>query len=295
MAPLPKRSVLAGLPGVPWWGAVVLAVGCTAIGASTDILTSAKSVGDPFNWLYAIGCVLAALLVANTGLFTAAVQPSLILFVSVPVTTWLLSPGQQASFKSMLLFAVPLIGRFPWMAWVSGVVLAVCLVRWGIWRLAERREANAPAKAKRQNAKKPAERRTPSSVPPRRHRSSPALALGPADDAARKENRDLSPSPRRRLEPPAERRAAARAKGGPARPRIDPRTLDRGPDPLRHTPSRGLPPLSSGARYRQDPAPARGGGAGSRGARHAALPPSRLPSPHQDLRQPPPRRRRYED
>ncbi|MGL6237048.1 MAG: DUF6542 domain-containing protein [Segniliparus sp.] len=297
VAPLPKRSALAGLPGVPWWGAVVLAVGCTAIGASTDILTSAKSVGDTFNWLYAIGCVLAALLVANTGLFTAAVQPSLILFVSVPVTTWILSPDQQASFKSMLLFAVPLIGRFPWMAWVSGIALAICLVRWALWRLAERREANAPAQTKPKAAKKPVERRVPSSVPPRRHRSSPAAPVRAlAGEAPR---RETGPVPRRRMEPPPEHRTAehrtapSRSSTGPVRPRIDPRSLDRGLDPLRHTPSRGLPPLPSGVRYRQEPATTRSGAAAARGAKHAALPPARVPAP-QDLRQPPQRRRRFD-
>jgi hypothetical protein len=286
-APLPKRSALAGLPGVPWWGAVALAVGCTALGAAGDILTSAPSVTGAFNWLYAIGCVLAALVVANTGLFTAAVQPSLILFIAVPLTTWLISPGQQASNKAIVLIALPLISRFPWMAWVSGVVLAICLVRWALWRLAERRERLVAARAKAKGAKQPAERRAAPSVPPvRRHKGSPdvpARKLGFVDGP---ESRDLPLSPRRRTELPPERRTAARKSGGQARPRIDPRGLES----LRHTPVRGLPPLPNGARYRQEP-PTRNGSLSSRSARHA-LPPARVPAPPEPRQAS--RRRRYD-
>ncbi|WP_040586001.1 DUF6542 domain-containing protein [Segniliparus rugosus] len=305
--PLPKRSALLGFPGVPWWGAVAVAVVCTAIGAAVDVPTPSSSMGDPFNWLYGIGCVLAALVVANTGLFTAAVQPSLVLFVSVPMAAWLFSPSEQVSGKGGVLFlAVPLISRFPWMAWVSGIVLAICVVRWGLWRLAQRRENVAAALAKTRSAKKPAERRASSAAPVRRHKSSPDLPArsapsfparkaGFADEPARRETvpaprRRSEPPLERRLEPPLERRVAARANGGPARPRIDPRGLD---PMLRHTPARGLPPLPSGARYRQDPAARSSSSSSSRGAKHA-LPPARIPAPPSDPRQTP-RRRRYED
>lgn len=286
-APLPKRSALGGLPGVPWWGAVAIAVGCTALGAAGDILTSAPSVTGAFNWLYAIGCVLAALVVANAGLFTAAVQPSLILFVAVPLTTWLISPGQQASTKAVVLIALPLISRFPWMAWVSGVVLAICLVRWALWRLAARRESVAARRAKTKATKPSGERRAASSVaPPRRHKGSPDVPARKPGFADRPEPRDLPLGPRRRIELPPERRTAARKISGQARPRIDPRGLES----LRHAPVRDVPPLPNGARYRQEP-PTRNGSSPSRNARHV-LPPARVPAPPEPRQAP--RRRRYD-
>ena len=61
------RSVRADVPGVPWWGAVLIAVGATAIGFAFEAGTGGRELGIVFGALYIIGCVAAVLAVGTWG------------------------------------------------------------------------------------------------------------------------------------------------------------------------------------------------------------------------------------
>ena len=67
---------------MPWWGAVLVAVGITAIRVALD--SGDNELGGVFGSLYALGCVLAVLAVRQSGIFTAIIQPPMILFATVP-------------------------------------------------------------------------------------------------------------------------------------------------------------------------------------------------------------------
>jgi hypothetical protein len=126
-----QRSALPNIPGVPWWGAVLLAVAATAIGFAVDAGSGNKELGIAFSICHAAGCVLAVVLVRQTGLFTAVVQPPLILFVAVPGAYFLFHGGQLTGVKDLLInCGYPLIERFPLMLFTSAAVLLIGLGRW---------------------------------------------------------------------------------------------------------------------------------------------------------------------
>jgi hypothetical protein len=84
-----------------------------------------------FAALYVIGCLVAILMVRQSGIFTAVVQPPMILFVSVPGAYYLFHGAKLNGLKDVVInCAYPLIERFPLMLVTSGAVLLVGLVRW---------------------------------------------------------------------------------------------------------------------------------------------------------------------
>src|SRR6202000_127534 len=64
------RSIIPGIPGVPWWAAVVIAVTGVAVGFAFDA-GSGKELTTVFAGLYVLGCVAALLAVRQAGIFTA--------------------------------------------------------------------------------------------------------------------------------------------------------------------------------------------------------------------------------
>jgi hypothetical protein len=119
------------IPGVPSWGAVLIAVTFTAIGFAFEAGSGAKELNLAFAAAYAIGCVAAAVAVRQTGVFTAVIQPPLILFVCVPGAYFLFHGGSIEGIKDLLInCGYPLIERFPLMFFTSAIVLLVGLVRW---------------------------------------------------------------------------------------------------------------------------------------------------------------------
>ncbi|KAF0969061.1 hypothetical protein BPODLACK_02294 [Gordonia sp. YY1] len=133
--PLDQQSVLPTVRGVPWWGAVLLATGITALGAAIDA-GSNDSLGGIYKFCYLVGCVLAALAVRRRALFTAAAQPPLIAFFVSIVTLYGLNSEQASSGLKSLIFKVllPIAADFPWMLTVFLVTLAMVLVRWFLTR-----------------------------------------------------------------------------------------------------------------------------------------------------------------
>ncbi len=125
------RSILPNAAGVPWWGAVAVALVATAIGVAFDAGSGDKELSTVFAALYVMGCVAAVLIVQQSAVFTAVVQPPLILFASVPAAYWLFHGGGFPSLKAIVInCGYPLIERFPLMLFTAATVLLIGMVRW---------------------------------------------------------------------------------------------------------------------------------------------------------------------
>jgi hypothetical protein len=108
----------------------MIAFTATAIGFAFDA-GGGKELTHVFAALYVIGCLVAILMVRQSGIFTAVVQPPMILFVSVPGAYYLFHGAKLNGLKDVVInCAYPLIERFPLMLVTSGAVLLVGLVRW---------------------------------------------------------------------------------------------------------------------------------------------------------------------
>ncbi|WP_197516156.1 DUF6542 domain-containing protein [Mycobacterium sp. 1465703.0] len=123
------RSIHPNIPGVPWYAALLLAVTATAIGYGID--AGHKELTHVFAGFYIAGCVAAVLAVRQDGIFTAIIQPPLILFAAVPGAYWLFHDAKIGRLKDLLInCGYPLIERFPLMLGTAGAVLAIGLARW---------------------------------------------------------------------------------------------------------------------------------------------------------------------
>jgi len=146
------RSIVPSIPGVPWWGAVVLAVTGTAAGFAFDA-GSGKELTSVFAGLYAVGCLAAVLAVRQSGVFTAVIQPPLILFCAVPGAYWLFHGAKFTGIKDLLInCGYPLIERFPLMLFTSASALVIGIAR---WLLARVMGADATAEAEPANGDAP--------------------------------------------------------------------------------------------------------------------------------------------
>lgn len=113
---------------------MLIALGCTALGAGIDAARGTE-LTKIFSVAYVVGCVVAVLMVRQRGLFTAAVQPPLILFVVVPLAYQYMTKGSGAGIRDIVLNdAVPLVNRFPLMATATGAVLVIAALRWLLGR-----------------------------------------------------------------------------------------------------------------------------------------------------------------
>ncbi|CAN5589099.1 hypothetical protein BH09ACT8_BH09ACT8_63510 [soil metagenome] len=125
------RSAHPNLPGVPWWGAVLIAVALTVLGFAFDAGSGKKDLTTAFAVLYIIGCVVAVLAVRQSGVFTAVVQPPLVLFVAVPSAYYLFHSSEIHGIKDILInCGYPLIERFLLMFCTSVAVLLIGMARW---------------------------------------------------------------------------------------------------------------------------------------------------------------------
>lgn len=126
-----NRSAHPNLPGVPWWAAVLIAVLATAVGFAIEAGSGNKELGTVFAATYALGCVVAVLAVRQSGIFTAVIQPPLILFVAVPGAYFLFHGAEFTGLKDTLInCGYPLIERFPLMLFTSAGVLLIGMARW---------------------------------------------------------------------------------------------------------------------------------------------------------------------
>ncbi|MQA16862.1 MAG: hypothetical protein GEV09_22830 [Pseudonocardiaceae bacterium] len=139
-------SLLPGRIGIPWWAAVVVALGLTATGVMAD-LQRINRLGLIFQACYFLGCLLAIVVVRRKELFGPMAQPPLILAFVVPGVVLLAggAPSGGGIAGRMLAVATPLINGFPTMAITVLLTLAV-----GTYRLVTQRP---PATARAGNAR----------------------------------------------------------------------------------------------------------------------------------------------
>lgn len=165
------------MPGIPAWGAVVLAIGACVLGFLVDSLR----IGEPgatFAVLYVLGCTLAVVAVRRRGLFAAMVQPPLLMIVAVPVAYQTTGDDAGSSLKDLVLtVAVPLVNRFPLMFLTTMLVLGIGAARLLLDRPhpARARTADRATRTPRTATEKPAARRPEKAArpdtPPRPSRS----------------------------------------------------------------------------------------------------------------------------
>jgi hypothetical protein len=129
--PAENRSAHPNIPGVPWWGAILIAAAATLAGIAIDAGSGNRELTFLFAALYVIGCLAAVLAVRQSGIFTAVVQPPLILFIAVPTAYFLFHRAEIAGIKDILInCGYPLIERFLLMFITSVVVLLIGMARW---------------------------------------------------------------------------------------------------------------------------------------------------------------------
>ncbi|MFB9432386.1 DUF6542 domain-containing protein, partial [Streptoalloteichus tenebrarius] len=145
-----ERSVFGNSRGLPWWGAVLLALCLTTVGVFVDMERS-NSLGMVFKGAYFVGCLLAVCWVRRRALFGPMVQPPLVLAVTVPVVVLVGSGAPSVGGRSAKFLAIgaPLINGFPTMAVTTGLTLGIGLLR----VLRQRtRPAGEPARPRRDDA-----------------------------------------------------------------------------------------------------------------------------------------------
>ena len=126
-----ERSEFATTAGVPWWGALLIAATATLVGIGIEAGSGHQELGGIFAGCYALGCLAAVLAVRRSGIFTAVIQPPLVLFVAVPLAYYLFHESSFGGLKDALVTCgYPLIERFPLMLFTSAAVLLIGLVRW---------------------------------------------------------------------------------------------------------------------------------------------------------------------
>lgn len=131
MAGADQRSALPQYRGVPWWGAVLIAVVMTLVGIAVEAGSGHQELGSAFAICYSLGCVAAVLAVRQSGVFTAVIQPPLLLFVAVPLAYYLFHNSAFSGLKEVAITCgYPLIERFPLMLFTSSAVLLIGLIRW---------------------------------------------------------------------------------------------------------------------------------------------------------------------
>lgn len=281
--PADQRSALPRIPGIPWWGAIVLSATFTAIGFAYDAGSGTGELSTVFAVCYVAGCLLAVLAVRRSGVFTAVIQPPLLLFAAVPTAYYLFNSAEIGGIKDLLInCGYPLIERFPLMFFTSAVVLIVGLVRWYLSLSARRAaathdEADAaeePEKPKRARARARAtvdettvldaveetparrgrERERPADRPSRVAATAPEESADPprrprksarpAPAAGTSRSRHARP-PETEFGEPAPR--PRRRPASPAGPPVDPEPRRRPRTPSSREPRRNLPPIDSPA------------------------------------------------
>ena len=101
-----------------------------AIGFAYDAGTGNRDLGAVFATCYVIGCIAAVLLVRPGGVFTAVIQPPLVLFVAVPAIYFMFHGDKIHGLKDLAITCgYPLIERFPLMFFTSAAALVIGLVR----------------------------------------------------------------------------------------------------------------------------------------------------------------------
>jgi hypothetical protein len=123
---------------------VLIAVTATTVGFAFDAGSGSKELSSVFAACYVLGCLAAVLAVRQQAVFTAVIQPPLLLFVTVPGSYFLFTGGQFTGMKDLAInCGYPLIERFPLMFFTSAVVLLIGMARWYVGTSARRTSPRA--------------------------------------------------------------------------------------------------------------------------------------------------------
>ena len=120
--PTADASVLSTVRGVPWWGAVLIAVVFAAVGAAVDALAVGK-LGWGYRVAFPLGIAMAALAVRRGSIFTAMVQAPLVMAVTAVAALRILTSERIATT------AIALVDLFPLMVIGTAVGLLLGLIR----------------------------------------------------------------------------------------------------------------------------------------------------------------------
>lgn len=117
-----NASALPTISGLRSWGAVLIAVVLTGLGATFDGLVSGV-----LTWGFRIGFVggvcLAAVLVRRASIFTAMVQPPLVMVVVIFISLRLLAT------ERMTFTLIKVVNTFPTMLIGTVLALLICVIR----------------------------------------------------------------------------------------------------------------------------------------------------------------------
>ncbi|WP_192581694.1 DUF6542 domain-containing protein [Rhodococcus wratislaviensis] len=218
--PLDRRSIVPTVPGLPWWGVILLAVGVSFVGFAVDAARGTELTAA-FSTFYFLGCVLAVAAAGNRALFTAIVQPPLILFVAVPLGQSLIAEENSTALKDLAInVAYPLVNRFPVMLAATVVTLLIGGLR--LFLLQQRKTGPARTSERRRAQK---EQRTPRAARPRRtaegSEQSPPPRRARDRDTARDAAREHPRSSRRAATPPPRRSSSSGGRTAPPPPMVD--------------------------------------------------------------------------
>jgi hypothetical protein len=200
---------------------VLVAAISIAVGFAFDAGTGTRELTSVFAGCYAVGSLLAVLAVRQAAVFTAVIQPPLLLFVAVPSAYFLFHSSEIRGLKDLAInCGYPLIERFPLMFFVSAAVLVVGMVRWYVG-MSSRRGTATPEATSAKAAKKPAAKAKPAggllgAVTSKLAETPDAVAADDdeLDDVPPRRPRTAD-RPRRATKPAAERRSdSARDKTG---------------------------------------------------------------------------------
>jgi len=237
---------------------VLLAATATAVGFAYDAGTGDKTLSGVFSVCYVVGCLLAVLAVRQSGVFSAVIQPPLILFFAVPTAYFVFHGSKITGIKDTLInCGYPLIERFPLMFFTSAVILLIGMGRWYLGMSARRAgpvdaDADAPdadvadsglaaatlgaiekaatRRGRRHSIERPgrgataaAEDETPQR-PPRKPKS-------PTGSARASRSRHARPPETELIEPIPPRPRRPRPAGPPVEPPVEPRRRTRAAQP----------------------------------------------------------------
>ncbi len=222
-------------PSVPWWGAVLIAVAATLTGFAIEAASGHQELGTVFALCYGLGCIAAVLAVRRSGIFTAIIQPPLLLFVAVPLAYFLLHGSAFNGIKDIAISCgYPLVERFPLMLFVSAAVLLIGMVRWYLAMSAPTRPPGAEAAVTAERPSLLANLTAKlSSAFAGNGAQAPRIGREPVDPPARARHGINRPAPQRRPRPA--RRAGERepVRSRRSQPRRDDRRVDLGDGPPR--------------------------------------------------------------
>lgn len=134
--------MLGARRGLPWWGAVLLAL-VTAIAGAVLSTQVTDGLGLPFQLIYVAGALAAVAAVRRRNLFGPMVQPPLVMAVAVPlvVLTGSSLPESNDMLADVLAISTPLINNFPVMAIATGLTVAL-----GVFRIYRERDPDRPVR-----------------------------------------------------------------------------------------------------------------------------------------------------